>query len=349
MADFPAIREKQVSLWLETKLKENSCDYDPPFNFELVPAGQSNLTFIVSDSGQNKWVLRRPPLSQVLSTAHDMTREFKIISALHPAGFPVPKPIALCEDESINDRPFYVMDFADGLIIRNQEIAGEIPSQTRQECGPALARTLAQLHAIDPDQVGLEQLAKKQDYIARQLKRWLGQFQQSKIPQDLRVEALHNYLSKNIPDQTQTGIVHGDYRLDNCVISPTSPTEVTAVLDWELCTLGDTLADLGTLCMYWAEPSEQDTALFDSPTKLPGFSARQELVDAYSEASGTDISSIDFYMAFANWRLVCILQGVYDRYLSGAMGDKISPISTDVMAGHIKVLIEKAEAYAGEI
>lgn len=338
------INEERVSPWLADNIKGS----EPPFTYSLVASGQSNLTFFVSDAKQNRWVLRRPPMHQILATAHDMVREYTIISALHPTGFLVPAPVALCEDESINTFSFYVMEFIDGLIITDMEAAKKTSLELRGKSGPALAQTLAHLHSLDPTKVGLGELAKTEDYIARQLRRWLKQFKQSKAPQSEDVEKIHDILKENTPEQKYSGIVHADYRLDNCVLDENTG-EIRAVLDWELCTLGDTMADIGIFAAYWAESTNDETVLFGSPTALPGFINRQELLDEYAKATNRDLEHIDYYLAFAHWRLICIIQGVYSRYLDGAMHGKTPPGGVEDLRLRIEALIKRTWVHVEKI
>jgi aminoglycoside phosphotransferase (APT) family kinase protein len=288
-----------------------------PFAFQLVAGGRSNLTFRVTDTAGRTVVLRRPPISHVLSTAHDMGREYRIISALRGTPVPVPAALAYCDDESVNERPFYVMDFVDGYVLRDAaQTRGALDEATRRAAGRDLVDVLVALHQVDIDAVGLGSLARRDGYIERQLRRWHGQFQQSQ--QQAReagvfepvplVDEVHQQLAARVPAQHGAAIVHGDYRLDNTVLSGAG--RVAAVLDWELCTLGDPLADVGTFLTYWARPA----------TQLPGFPAAAELAARYAAGSGRDLSDLPFYLAFAHWKLACIMAGVYVRYAAHAMG-----------------------------
>jgi len=294
-----------------------------PLTFELIAGGHSNLTFGVTDAAGNRYVLRRPPLGHVLATAHDMGREHRIISALGGTDVPVAPALGLCTDESVNGAPFYVMGFVDGHVLRDAATATRVLDEDgRRRAGESIVDVLARIHAVDVDAVGLGDLGKREGYIARQLKRWYSQFQASneltKRPVPL-VHELHDTLAAAIPAQQGTAIVHGDYRLDNCMVGDDGA--IVAVLDWEICTLGDPLADVGLLHVYWTERTDEAAAMIGAATTAPGFPTRAELFDRYAAASGLDLRHLDFYVAFGYWKLACIIEGVYSRYAGGAMGD----------------------------
>jgi len=303
-----------VTAWFRTHV----ATVEPPLHFDLIAGGHSNLTFRVSDQADGAWVLRRPPLGQVLATAHDMGREHRIISALATTPVPVPPTIGLCTDGAVNGSPFYVMEFVDGHVVRDAKAAEAFNPAQRQQAGRSLIDTLVAIHAVDPDAVGLGQLGRKEGYIARQLKRWYGQWEQSKTRELAVVDEIHDRLSATIPEQGAASIVHGDYRLDNCMID--ADGRVIAVLDWEICTLGDPLADLGLLMVYWTEAGDEHSALPATGTSAEGFPPRTQLLARYAEVSGRDVAAIDFYIAFGYWKLACILEGVYARYAGGSMG-----------------------------
>jgi aminoglycoside phosphotransferase (APT) family kinase protein len=312
--DIKGIDAKAVTVWFE----EHVPGATGPLSFELIAGGHSNLTYSVTDASGATWVLRRPPLGHVLATAHDMSREHKIISALGPTDVPVAPAVGLCTDESVNEAPFYVMDFVRGRVLRDGKAASEITREARTTASLSVADTLARIHAVDPDAVGLGDLGKKEDYIARQLKRWYGQWGQSKTRDLPLVDEVHDALLARIPDQGPAAIVHGDYRLDNCMTDDDG--NVIAVLDWEICALGDPLADVGLLMVYWTEATDDHPMLLTAPTTVDGFLNRQQVLDRYAEQSGRDLSQIDFYIAFGYWKLACIVEGVYARYVGGAMG-----------------------------
>ena len=328
----------RVSNWLASSIE----GLVPPFTFDLIAGGRSNLTFRVTDAAGRKVALRRPPVSNVLPTAHDMRREHRVISALGPTDVPVPEALGLCTDEEVNGAPFSVMSFVDGLILRDEAAAGALDEPTRRAAGDSLVDTLVALHGVDVDAVGLSDFGRHEGYISRQLNRWHTQFTQSPVgdePGPAVVDRVHELLSRSIPDQQGVGIVHGDYRLDNTVLDDHG--RVIAVLDWEICTLGDPLADLGLLLVYWAEAGENEGALLGvTPTSLPGFPTRAEIIERYAAASERDLSTIPYYKAFGFWKLACILQGVTARYAAGAAaGDRSG---TGQFADQVRWLGERA-------
>jgi len=248
-----------------------------------------------------------------------MGREHRILAALGPTNVPVPPVVALCEDDSVNGAPFYVMEFVDGPILRTrQEAEAEFEDPDREAIGQRVVDTLVAIHAVDPADVGLGELGKKEDYVARQLHRWQGQWEKSKTREVPLVDDVHDRLARRVPEQGPATIVHGDYRLDNMILS--SSGEIAAVVDWELCTLGDPLADVGMLLVYWSEPGDELMPLFDPPTTAAGFPNRDLVRSRYAELSGRDLTEIDFYVALACWKLAIILEGVFSRYAAGQYG-----------------------------
>jgi aminoglycoside phosphotransferase (APT) family kinase protein len=314
MAD-EAIDQRNLEAWFS----EHVHGAAPPLSFERISGGRSNLTYTVADGAGTRWALRRPPLGKRLASAHDMAREHRIISALQGTDVPVPPVVGLCEDESVNGAPFFVMEFVDGPILRSRTEAEQTFDEAqRRPIGERVVDTLVAIHAIHPDRVGLDDLGRKQDYVARQLRRWQGQWEKSKTSELPLIDDIHRRLSGRIPDQGPATIVHGDYRLDNMIL--TDAGEVAAVVDWELCTLGDPLADVGMLIVYWSEAGDELMPLFEAPTTAPGFPTRDQVRELYAERSGRDLSQIDFYVALGWWKLAIILQGVYARSAAGQYG-----------------------------
>jgi aminoglycoside phosphotransferase (APT) family kinase protein len=304
---------------VEGWFRERGVEMAPPLRFERIAGGRSNLTYAVSDGDGRRWALRRPPLGKRLGSAHDMGREHRVISALQATDVPVPPVVGICEDEAVIGAPFYVMDFVEGPILRARAEAELFPEQSeRQAIGDRVADTLVAIHAVVPDEVGLGELGRKQEYVARQLRRWYGQWEKSKTRELPAVDEVHERLAERIPEQGPAAIVHGDYRLDNMILSPTG--EVAAVVDWELCTLGDPLADVGLLMVYWSEPGDELIPLMEPATTAPGFPSRETLKRRYSERSGRDLTELDFYVALGYWKLAIILEGVFARYAAGQYG-----------------------------
>lgn len=330
----------KVSAWLAEQL-----GLALPVSFELIAGGRSNLTYKVSAADGAEVVLRRPPTGSVLPTAHDMSREHRIISALYETAVPVPKPLGLCLDEEVNGAPFYVMEHVRGHVLRDRAAAEALlDEKARARASASLVEVLARLHLLAPDSVGLGDLARREGYLARQLARWHGQFEKSQVPGTARpvvVDEVYEKLSAALPEQEGTAIVHGDYRLDNTMLSPRG--EVVAVLDWEICTLGDALADVGLLMVYWSEPGDAMNPLNLSPTLAAGFLSRRELRQAYAESTGRDLAGLDYYVAFGYWKLACILQGVLFRYLAGAAGGDRSGVES--FAENVRLLGEAAASF----
>ncbi|MGH7804998.1 MAG: phosphotransferase family protein [Candidatus Binatia bacterium] len=308
-----------VSAWYEAHVPGAK----GPVTWELIAGGHSNLTYGVTDANGTTTVLRRPPLSHVLASAHDMGREHRIISALHPTGLPVPRPLGFCADPAVNGAPFYVMEFVPGVVLHDVFIAErELDEKERRATGESFIDVLADLHSVDPDAVALRDFAKKEDYIQRQLKRWYGQFQQSKTRELPAVDRVHDVLRAKIPAQHGASVVHGDYRLGNSITQ--KPGKIAAVLDWEICTLGDPLADLGYVMATWPHPDDPiqiaPGTSAGPPSLAKGFPRREELLERYAKRSARDLSQIDFYLAFSYWKSACIIEGVYARYIGGALG-----------------------------
>ncbi len=316
-----------------------------PLRFSLISGGRSNLTFDVTDAAGGHWVLRRPPIGHVLATAHDMEREHRIIAALRDTPVPVPPTVDLCTDTEVNDAPFFVMDYVDGLILRDRATAEKLDEPARVAAGTDLIDVLAAIHAVDPDEVGLGDLGRREHYVERQLKRWHGQWERSAYTHVTGIDDVHRRLSADVPEQHESTIVHGDYRLDNCIVTPDG--RVAAVLDWELCTLGDPLADIGLLLVYWSERTDGFSALPESPTTVPGFASRAQITERYAQASGRQVDEVDYYVALGYWKLACILAGVATRYADGQMGDDDATGLAELFGAQIVNLVGAADAAAG--
>jgi aminoglycoside phosphotransferase (APT) family kinase protein len=305
---------------------------------EIVTGGRSNLTYYVS-SPAGSVVLRRPPLRAVRPTAHDMTREHRVISALHGTAVPVPRPLLLCTDPDVLGAPFYLMERVDGVIARSSLPDGYAPEPVRPALTDALVDVLADLHDVDPAAVGLTGFGRPDGYLERQLRRWAGEWQALRTGDDLAaVDALAAELVAKVPQEPSGPVVHGDYRLDNVVLDPADPTRVAAVLDWEMSTLGDPLADLGLLLVYW-QPAP-GTTVAPSVTDLPGFPGRSALVNRYASRRDVDVAALPWYVALGCFKLAVVVAGIVVRQRAGAMLDN----TDDGLGARIGPLAEAGRA-----
>ena len=333
MVKVAGIDEVAVSRWIADRVE----GAEPPFTFRMIPGGNSNLTYRVRGRAGKDLALRRPPLHSILESAHDMAREFRVISALRDTGVPVPPALGLCTDVAVNGAPFYVMGFVEGIVLHDRNAGEQVPTHRRQEVGRSVVEVLAGLHSLDPDLIGLGDLGRREGYLERQLYRWARQFEASK-QRDLPImERVRKLLLWNVPRQVYAGVVHGDYRLGNLIVGE---GRVQAVVDWELCTLGDPLADLGYLANDWIEPGEPILWRF-SAIQAGGFPNRQQMIEQYAELSPVDVSGIGYYQAFQSWRLAAILEGVYARYLHGAMPEA-AEVDLDELARSVQLLADHA-------
>jgi aminoglycoside phosphotransferase (APT) family kinase protein len=280
---------------------------------DLVEGGRSNLTYRVTD-GVCTWVVRRPPLGHVLATAHDMTREHRVMSALAPTPVPVPRTLLLCEDPEVIGAPFYVMDFVPGTPYRSENQLRELGPERTRAVTLTLIDTLVDLHAVDPAAVGLQEFGRPEGFLDRQLRRWGKQLDASRSRDLPGIDELHASLGRAMPVSPTPAIVHGDYRLDNVLFD--QDDRLTAVLDWEMSTLGDPLTDLGLLVMYGEQHGVPD---FPAPTTggAPGHPSTAEVVERYARGSGRDVSAIGWYTAFAYFKLAVILEGIHYRWTLG--------------------------------
>ena len=305
-----------------------------PLQGEVIPGGRSNLTYIVGD-GTRRFVVRRPPLAHVLPTAHDMRREYTMKQALTQTDIPVPPLIALCTDESVIGAPFYVMEFVDGHVVRNEIPAAfaDAPA-TRRAMSAALVATLTRLHAVDHGAIGLGDFGHPEGFLARQVRRWWQQWEASKTRELPAMDELHRRLEETLPPQSPPGIVHGDYRLDNVMFAPDDPSRIVAVLDWEMSTIGDPLCDLGLLLVYWADTEAEAAARTlhgRAITCEEGFFKRADIVAEYSRSTDRDLASLEWYVALGSYKLAIIAEGITARFLMGmTVGEGFEHVGTMV-------------------
>ncbi|MBL7499264.1 phosphotransferase family protein [Frankia sp. CNm7] len=325
---------------LEGFLKEH-LELAGPLSARLIAGGRSNLTYGVTD-GRRRWVVRRPPLGHVLASAHDMGREFRVLSALADSPVPVPRVVVRCVDPEVVGAEFYVMDHVDGLVIRTAAQLAEIHAGGGGEAVPrVLATTLATLHAVDPAEVGLADFGRPEGYAERQVRTWRRQLAASRSREIPGLDALADRLAAAVPVAARSGIVHGDYRLDNCMLDE-SLTRVAAVLDWEMATLGDPLADVGSLCMWWDGLVGLDSPTAAAPGEHLGVSSDVALT-AYAAAAGWEEaelrSRMRWYLGFSYFKLAAIAEGIHFRFLRGetvgAGFDRIGAMTAPlVVRGH---------------
>lgn len=315
-----------------------------PLTAQLIAGGRSNLTYRLTDS-RSRWVLRRPPLGHVLPTAHDMRREYTVLSALRDTDVPVPDTLLLCEDDDVLGAPFYLMSEVPGVVLRTSADYARLDPADAQRCARLLLDSLVSLHRIRPDRVGLGEFGRPEGYLTRQVERWYRQWGRSATRELPPLDALHARLADRVPDSTRQGIVHGDYRLDN-VMFDAGLSRVSAVLDWEMATIGDPLADVGLLYVY-TELSRHGlgTAADPLPESLR-FPSGDTLLSWYAEASGLQVDRLNWYVALGYYKLAIISEGIHARFLAGeTVGDDFAGVGprvpTLVDLGH--------EALGGEV
>jgi aminoglycoside phosphotransferase (APT) family kinase protein len=325
-----------VTAWLV----EHVGGLEPPLEFERIAEGQSNLTYRVSDAARRIVVLRRPPTGDILPSAHDMVREYRILRGLASAEMAVPRPIALCEDASVTGAAFYAMEHVDGLVVNSVATAEQLTPTARRETGMSMMRTLARLQSTDLDTSGLAELRRPGSYVSRQLRRWRRQWGASRTREAPLIDEVADRLETNAPEQREEAVVHGDYHLLNTIVG--ADGSVRAVVDWELCTVGDPLADLGLTTAYWSElgkPAAADGRLFREPiTALAGFPTAAELAAEYERNSGRDLAPLPFWVSFAYWKIAIITEGVYRRWLDNPA------LGTD--PGHLGAAVDRLAGLA---
>jgi aminoglycoside phosphotransferase (APT) family kinase protein len=293
---------------------------DSELSASLISGGKSNLTYSISD-GSTTYVLRRPPLGHVLPTAHDMAREYTVISALGSTAVPVPKALAFCDDVGVNGAPFYVMELVDGRIARDATDLAAFSFDDARRCSEALVDVLAAIHMVDWQAIGLSEFGRPNGFLARQVRRWNQQWEASKeagCPDVSAISELARRLAQSVPDSPAPTIVHGDYRLDNTMLAVDDPGRIVAVLDWEMSTLGDPLADLGLFLLYWGRDESSAAAVAGAAiTTEAGFLSRDQIVARYAGRTGIDVTALEWYEIFAAYKLAVIVAGIHARFLLG--------------------------------
>jgi aminoglycoside phosphotransferase (APT) family kinase protein len=285
-----------------------------PLWAELIEGGRSNLTFFVGD-GTGSWVLRRPPLGHVLPTAHNMAREHRVITALAPTRVPVPHPILLCTDKDVLGAPFYLMERVDGLVYRTPEQSATLGPNQARALTESMLDVLAELHSLDPAAVGLADFGRPAGFLERQLRRWRAQLDASRSRPLPGIDELHEALGRSVPPSPPPAIVHGDFRLDNVIVG--AGERIAAVVDWEMTTIGDPLADLGLLLTYWDGLSAIPGSVSAAVGPETAFPRGPDLVAGYARRRAVDLTRLPWYVAFGCFKLAVITEGIHFRYVSG--------------------------------
>lgn len=304
---------------VEHWIREHVTDLQPPFKWTRLEGGHSNLTYRLDDVNGKQAVIRRPPQGVLLPKAHDMSREWALISALGPTSVPVPAAIGFCEDPDVTGAWFYLMGAVDGRPLYTAEATREwVPEDKRTILAHSFFDVLADLHSLDPDEIGLGDLGKKENYVGRQLKTWYRSWMSSIEPADYddpRAHELKQFFLDHMPEQGMAKVVHGDYGLHNCLIGADST--VAAVVDWEISTLGDPLADLAYALNQWSQPGDGIPSNPETATAPPGFPSRDDLARRYADRTGRNLDKLDYYVGFNRWKSAAIVHGVYARYMEG--------------------------------
>ncbi|MFW0783682.1 phosphotransferase family protein [Gordonia sp. CPCC 206044] len=328
---------------LRTWLSAIGLDVEGEVTASRVGLGQSNLTYVLRDAADGEWVLRRPPVGHLLASAHDVVREARILSALADTDVPVPRVHGVCTDETVSAAPLVVMEYVSGAVLSDRSVAEPISASTRHEVGMAMTDVLARIHAVDLDDVGLADLASHKPYAPRQLKRWSTQWERSRTRDIPAVDELTRRLAASAPEQTETTLVHGDFHLRNVMIDPATGS-VTAALDWELSTLGDPLADIGSSLAYW--PEATDTVLRGEPVELmDGFPDRAGLAQAYLDRTGRDPQALKFWYTLGLWKVSIIAEGVVRRAQENPANRAAAGVPT---AEHVDGYVARAMAAAAD-
>jgi aminoglycoside phosphotransferase (APT) family kinase protein len=334
---------------LEPFLRSHFPDQAGPLVVRQYPSGHSNLTYSVQ-LGSRELVLRRPPFGSKVKTAHDMGREFRVLSKLHDHYPPAPHVLLFCEDASVLGAPFYLMEPVHGIILRSDIPPGlDFPPETARRVCESFLDNLALLHGLDCNAIGLADLGKPQGYLERQVRGWIERYHGSKTHDFPEVETVSQWIQQHTPASTAAALIHNDYKYDNVVLDPNDLTKIIGVLDWEMCTIGDPLTDLGSALAYWVDASDPAEILETrwGPTSYPGSLTRAQLVQRYAQKTGRDISSMVFYLVFARFKIAVIVQQIYYRYHQGLTHDE----RFATMPHRIKLLLRAAlqTAETGEI
>ena len=317
-----------------------------PLADEQFPSGHSNLTYLLR-LGEREMVLRRPPYGSKVKTAHDMSREYRVLSKLHSAYPLAPKVLLYCDDESILGCPFYLMERIRGIIIRRDPPAGlPFTTETARRLSESFVDNLSKLHGLDYAAIGLDALGKPQGYLARQVSGWIERYYGSQTHDLPEVERIAAWLKDHMPATGEAALIHNDYKYDNVVLDPEDATRIVGVLDWEMSTIGDPLTDLGTTLAYWVDPRDPDELqkIRWGPSTYPGSLTRSQLVERYVRATARDVSNMPFYLAFARFKIAVIVQQIYCRYRQGLTKDARFASMAEVVKILLRASLQSAES-----
>ncbi len=318
--DGEELEVEPLGEWLEA----NVPGFKPPVTVEQFPSGHSNLTYCIAGAGGGEFVLRRPPHGVHVETGHDMSREWRVLRALEGHYEKIPEPIAFCDDASVIGAPFYVMSRVRGVILRGSDpdVAG-LDAETMEQLSETFVREFVDIHALDVDEIGLADFGRPDGYVERQVDGWIERYHGSQTDEIPEMETAAEWLRAEMPAEQDAGVIHNDFKYDNLVLDPEDLTEVRAVLDWEMATIGDPLMDLGTSLAYWIEPDDPEILkqLDLTPTVLEGNYTRRQVVDRYEKLSGRDCSEMLFYYVYGLYKVAVIGQQIYYRYEQGHTDD----------------------------
>ena len=347
-AGTPGLDPARVESWLRAHV----AGFRSPAHFGLIAAGGSNLTYLVTDAAGTRCIVRRPPVGGRLESAHDVLREARIIGGLATTDIPAPRVLAVCKDPDVCDAAFAVLSYEEGWILRDEDTARRLGADRCRQAGFALFDTLARLHLLDPADAGLGALSKVDHYVERQLRRWRRQVEHIAAEPHPLFEDLHDRLLAAVPASSGTGrahLIHGDFHIDNAILDDTP--RVRALLDWELSTLGDPVADLAWALMFWTESRDEVVKPAEIVTVAPGFPTRAEVTEHYRSVTGFDVSALPYFTAFSFWKMACLMEGSLHRSLAGAGGGLQLSRRPDLAeaARRVAAVFELAEAAAGRV
>jgi aminoglycoside phosphotransferase (APT) family kinase protein len=333
---------------LEPFLRTHFPDTTGPVEVAQFPSGHSNLTYLLR-LGDRELILRRPPFGTKVKSAHDMSREYRVLAKLHAAYPPAPEVLLYCDDVSILGSPFYVMKPIHGIILRRSLPAGlNFTADVARRLSESFVDNIARLHALDFSSIGLADLGKPQGYLERQVRGWLERYQGSKTHELPEVETISRWLIENLPPTSGAALIHNDYKFDNVVLDPADITKIVGVLDWEMCTIGDPLSDLGTALAYWVGPedAEELQKIRWGPTNYSGSLSRVQPVERYARSTGRDVSNMVFYVVFARFKVAVIVQQIYYRYHHGLTKDQRFAALLEVAKILLRASLNSAESDA---